>query len=364
MLGGTHATCTYKDSIKYADSIVVGEAEVIFPQLIDDFLTKKKLRKIYKNKNFVDLEKLPTIIPAYDLINLNRYYRDGLIRKSNHFQIEASRGCPMNCTFCTVKVKNGSIQRFKTISSVIDEIRFLKENYNARFFSFSDDNFLHNLERSKNLLKAISNEGMKFVAEISARIIDKPELIPLLKKAGCVTAFIGVESLNMESLRSVKKIHNKVQEYKEIFSLFNKYNIPVFPAFIFGFDYDDENVFSDVFQFLKSVNTQRAVFSILTPFPGTPLYRQFKKEKKIVTDNLSLYDVVHVVFQPNKLTKGQLQKGYWWLYQKYYSIKEISYRLFNGGMNALLYSLIVNLRIRNFVYKKIYPYNSGVKRII
>ncbi len=363
ILGGTHATCTFKNSLKYADSIVVGEAEYIFPQLIDDFLTMKKLKKIYKNENFIDLGKLPLTIPRYDLVDLNKYFKVGIIKKSNSFQIETSRGCPMQCTFCSVRVLHGLKPRFKTISSVINEIRFLKKRYNSNCFQISDDNFLANAQRSKNLLKELTKENIRFNCEFSTRILDKPDLIPLLKKAGCLSALIGIESINTDNLKFIKKTHNKVEEYKQLFSLLDKHDITALPVLMFGFDHDDINTFQNVFNFLKKLNVQRASFAILTPFPGTELHRIFKKEKRIINNNLSLYDCSYVVFQPRKLTVKQLQSKYWKLFKKYYGIREIFKRLIKSKKNEFIYSLVANFRFRNLVYRNIFPYNSGIKRI-
>ena len=363
VLGGTHSTCNYEECKKYADSIVIGEAEYNFKQLINDFLSNKKLKEAYRNSNFINLERLPTIIPRYDLININRYFRVGIIRKLNHYQLETSRGCPMQCTFCSVKIKHGSVPRFRSIKSVIEEIRILKKFYNAGSFSFADDNFAVNYHRTKNLLQELAKENIKFWCELSTNILNTPELIPLLKKAGCVTCFIGFESLNSNSLKSVKKYHNKIQNYAKLFNLLKKHDIPICAAFVVGFDYDDINTFNEIFNFLKKHNIQRPVFTILTPFPGTELYQQFKKEKRIITNNLSLYDASYAVFQPKRLTPNQLQEGYWRLYKKYYSLKEIFSRLVKAKKNDFIYSLFTNFRYRSLIYKNICPYNSGIKRI-
>lgn len=362
-LGGTHATCDFENSIKYVDSIVVGEAENAFEELIEDFLINKKLKNIYKNKNFIELKDTSTIIPRYDLINLNKYFRIGVRKKLNIFPFETSRGCPMNCNFCTVRITHGTKIRYKPISNIIKEIKFLKDHYNASYFSFTDDNFLFNYERSKDLLNALSKENIRFFCEISTRIIDMPNLIPLLKKAGCVTALMGIESINSESLNAINKLHNEVTEYKRLFFLFNKYQITLLGSFIFGSDYDNNFVFSDVFKFLKDNNVKRAIFNILTPFPGTELYRQLKKRGRIINHNLSLYDICHVVYNPIKLTKKQIEEGFWKLYRKFYSLKEIIIRLFKSDKSNLIYLLFADLRFRKLVYKKIYPYSSGIKRI-
>ena len=174
---------------------------------------------------------------------------------------------------------------------------------------------------------------------------------------------MGIETINKNNLKAVKKIHNKIEQYKNIFMLFNKNEIPVFPGFVFGFDYDDIGVFPGVIEFLNNSNVQRALFSILTPFPGTELYRQLKNEGRITNNNLSLYDVCHAVFQPKKMSKNQLEEGFWNIYKKYYSIKEIGKRLFKEKNNEFLYSIITNLKFRKLTNKRIYPYNSGLKRI-
>ena len=362
VLGGTHVTCTYNDCLEYADSIVVGEAEYAFEHLIDDFLTGKKIKKIYKNDNFINLEKSKPTILDYSLININKYSKIGIFKKSYYFVIETSRGCPMNCTFCTVKKIHGNIQRFKPISSVIDRIRYLKQYYDAVYFNIIDDNFLLSGDYYTELLKELSKENIKFHCEISTQIVRKFELLHLLKKAGCISVFIGFESLNEANLKSVNKYHNKIKEYKEIFTQFKKYDIKICPAFMFGFDNDDINVFSNVIDFLNTVSIQRAIFSILTPFPGTELYTKILKEKRIITNNLSLYDGAKIVFKPDNLTPDQLQEGYWRSYQELYNFKNIFKRLADSNKKDFIFSLCINLRFHHLVNKRIVPYSSGIKR--
>jgi len=362
VLGGTHVTCTSNESIKYADCIVVGEGEHTFPQLIDDFLRKKKLKKIYKNKDFINLEKEFTL-PKYDLIDSNKYFKIGFVKKTNMFQIESSRGCPMKCNFCAVRKTHGPRIRYKSIDNVIKEIRFLKKMYNANFFSFTDDNFLYHYGRSKMLLQELSKENIKFFCEVSTTIINKPELIPLLKKAGCTTALIGFESINTNTIHSIGKTHNKVERYANLISLFNNNNISILASLILGFDEDDINIFSSVLNFLKRNNIPRVLLNILVPFPGTELYNKFSNSNRIINNNLSLYDACHVVFQPKNLAINQLENKFWELYKKFYSIKEIFGRLTKLSITDWVYLLSANLRFRKLVYNNLYPFNSGIKRI-
>lgn len=363
VLGGTHATCNHGEALKHADAVVSGEAENSFPRLIDDFLSGRGLKKIYKGETCVDLEKAPVLIPRYDFVDLGRYIKTGFFKKTNMFQIESSRGCPMNCIFCTVRYTHGTALRHKAVSSVIEEVRFLKKNYGARFFSFADDNFLFHYERSKNLLTELARENIGFFCEVSTRVLDKPDLVPLLKKAGCVSALIGVESVNPDVLASVKKTHNKVAEYNRLFELFEKHRVPALASFIFGFDSDDENSFSGVLKLLKQARIQRAVFNILTPFPGTGLYQQYQSAGRILEKNLSLYDICHVIFKPVRMTKQQIEEGFWRIYRKFYSMKEIIARILKARLKDMAYLFFANLRFRGLVYKKSYPYSSGVKRI-
>jgi len=363
VLGGTHASCNSDIALKYADSVLIGEAEEIFSELIDDFLTNKKLKKIYKKVDFKSGESIKPTFPDYNLIDLDKYIKMGVLKKSPYFAIETSRGCPMQCTFCSVRHFHGKVLRYKSIEDVIKEIRYLKSSYNTSFFSITDDNFLFNYDRSRELLTALAKEDINFHCEVSTQILNHTDLLPLLKRAGCVSALIGFESLNTENLKFVKKFHNDVTKYKEIFEVFSKNKIPLFPSFMFGFDYDTEESFEEVMDFLRKVIVQRAVFGLLTPFPGTELYDFISQEGRILTQDLSLYDGGHMVFQPKCMSKEKLTEKYWDLYKEFYSYKEIFRRLKKASKRDFLFSLLLNIKFHNIVKHNRVPFASGRKRI-
>ena len=150
---------------------------------------------------------------------------------------------------------------------------------------------------------------------------------------------------------------------KIVDAVFKEYDIPICPGYIFGFDNDDKNTFQEAFDFLKKFKVQRVALTILTPYPGTKLYEQFKKEKRIINNDLSLYDCSNTVFQPKKMSINNLTEEYWKLNRRFYSIKEIFSRLIKAKKSEFLYSLITNFRFRSLVYQNINQYNSGIKRI-
>ncbi|MDD2709762.1 MAG: radical SAM protein [Verrucomicrobiae bacterium] len=363
IMGGTHVTCNPEDSAPHADALVVGEAEHNLPLLIQDFLSTRKLRPVYRQEKHVDFTQIKPTVPAYDLVDLDRYMKIGLFRKTNYFALETGRGCPMNCGFCAVRITHGNRLRFKPISQVIDQIRLVKKQYNGRLFTITDDNFLFDEDRATELLKAMVPEKINFFCETSTHIVERPHLLPLLKQAGCISLFIGFESINQKNMSLLHKNHNQVDRYREIFGLLKKQEIPVVASFMLGLDEDDESVFDQLGDFLDSVCLRRAMIGIVTPMPGTAFHRQIRQEGRILNDDLSLYDGCHVVFRPRQMTPERLHAGWTATQKRHYSWNSICKRLSQTQARDFIYTLIMNAVIRNHVYHGRMPYHSGIKQI-
>jgi radical SAM superfamily enzyme YgiQ (UPF0313 family) len=188
-------------------------------------------------------------------------------------------------------------------------------------------------------------------------------LLPLLKKAGCVSLFIGFESVNQTNMTLVRKTHNKVSEYRDIFKLLEKHDIPVVASFMMGLDGDDESIFDTTLDFLNSVTFRRAMIGINSPMPGTATYRRYREEGRILTDDLSLYDGGHVVFQPKGMTPEQLQAGWQRMQVRQYSWRSIFRRLRKTPGKDFVYTLAMNAAIRKSVYRGRMPYHTGIKLI-
>ncbi len=363
VLGGTHATCASLEAAAVADSVVVGEGEGLFEELIADTLSGGGIKREYKREGFLDLEKEMYIEPDYSLLDLPRYMKVGPFSKSNIFPIQTSRGCPMNCAFCSIHITGGRTPRHRPIGNVVNEILFLKREYGARYLGLYDDNLTADAHRFKELMTELSKLDIKFWCQISSVTARNPEMIELLAGAGCVSALVGIESINRSSLEEVSKSFNDVRTYREMFALFRRCGLTAMASMIFGFDHDNEDVFSESVAFLNSCGVPRALFNVLVPFPGTRLHEAMTAEGRILETNLSLYDVAHVVFAPKLMTRDDLQEGFWRAYRQFYSMGPIARRVARRSERSRFYVLFGSLTFRRQIRKRVFPYSSGYRRI-
>ncbi len=363
VMGGVHVTCNPATSAPHADALVLGEAEGVFPALIDDFLATGKLKPVYGGDPAMRGDSFDSPLPNYDLLDMDRYFKIGLFRKSNYFSLETSRGCPMSCDFCSVRLSHGPKVRQRPIASVIATIRHVRERYGGRYFLLADDYFLFDKEHARELLKAMAREDIRFFCESSVRVAEHEDLFPLLKAAGCVAVFLGVESVDQGSLASVNKKHNKVANYQEVFRAFDRRRIPVVASIIFGLDEDDATIFDRTLAFLETVKLQRTMFGIATPLPGTAFYERCRQDGRLITDDWTRYDGTHAVFRPRKMTPEELETGWARAQRQYYSLPAISRRLRAARREEFAYTLAMNLTLRRRVCKGQCVYHSGMKRI-
>jgi len=188
---------------------------------------------------------------------------------------------------------------------------------------FIDDNLIGNLRWTESLLDALENKKLVWHAAVSANLVHHPDLIARMAQCGCRSLFIGFESINTESIKSVNKKQNKIPEYETLIQLLHKNNIMVNASLVFGFDDDDEDVFKKTLEWLIKNGVETMTGHILTPYPGTVLYKKIKSEKRIACNNLAKYNTSQVVFQPKNLTEKQLYEGYIKMYKDFYSMKNI-----------------------------------------
>ena len=298
VLGGIHPTALPEEAKKYADSIVMGEAEGVWPQLIED-AKKGDLKPFYRQEGYTTLSNIP--IPRRDILPPRGYLPLDVV--------QVTRGCPFRCEFCSVQKFFGETYRFRPISEVVEEVRRLRH----RWMLFNDDNIIGNHSYSKELLTALIPLKKKWFGQASLSGLKAIENAELLAKSGCNSLFIGFESLSKKNLAASKKFQNDPSEYREIIDALHRFGIAICGSFVFGFDEDDPSVFEETVSFSIQTKLFSAIFMILTPYPETAFYHRVKNEGRLVHDQWWLLknpedSAPH--FIPKKMTGQTLREGW------------------------------------------------------
>jgi len=346
VLGGIHPSMLPYEAIQHADAVVIGEAENVWRNLIEDF-RKNKLQLFYKSSQLSKLENLPT--PRWDLLKNGKYF---------YHTIQTTRGCPYDCEFCTVKAMSGGKYRYKPVKDTIKEVETLLDIEKKLFF-FVDDNFIGNRKHTKELLRELISLKIVYFAQVSINLARDEKLLSLLAGSGCRKVIIGFESLVSDNLKQMEKDKSyKVEQYAEEIMRIQSSGIEIQGFFMFGYDFDDESVFEEMLEFINSSYLSEAVLSILTPLPGTRLFQRFDKEGRLLYNDWRKYDGRHVCFKPKLMSPGALQNGYNWAMQQVNSYEAIFKRLRgvwnlwnknNVRLQDRISPIIVNLGINDVV---------------
>lgn len=345
VLGGMHASALPDEALAHADSVVVGEAEGLWPVLLRDFECGQ-LRRLYRHENGrPTLDGLPP--PNWELYRSKHYL-------PVHF-VETTRGCPLDCEFCAVTTAFGGSFRNRPREEVLAELRALRPFdgwltlKNCVFFV--DDNLISNRAYARGLLERLGEFKLKWFSHASLNIASDPDFLRLCQRTGCIGLFIGFESLSPETLRAVGKHPNRPQDYLEAVRRIHDHGIGLAAAFVFGFDSDDQGVFDRTLDFAVRAKVEVAQFSLLTPYPGTRLYQRLQAEDRLLTRDWSRYDLNHVVYQPKQLSPDQLFAGFCRVLGEAYSWRGIFQRLW--GTTAY----------KNFFYPLNFGFRQGVRRL-
>ncbi|MCK4423078.1 MAG: B12-binding domain-containing radical SAM protein [Candidatus Omnitrophica bacterium] len=315
VLGGIHPSMLPDEAITHADVLVTGEAEGVWGELINDY-KKGRLKQFYQCLEKPDLSELP--IPRWDLLKNDLY---------NIHSLQTTRGCPYDCEFCSVKAFLGNKYRCKPIDKIIEEVKTLIGLSRKRIF-FTDDNFIGNKKRAKELLKVLGSFKISYYIQASLDLAKDEELLKLLAQTGCNGIFIGFESVSETAIKQMNKaFSNKVPDYLESVRKIQSYGMGIQSSFIFGYDSDDISIFKKTVDFIQSAGLEMATFHILTPFPGTKLYERLNNEGRILHRDWGKYDGSYVCYKPTLMSAEALQNGMIWAKQKVYSYENIFERL-------------------------------------
>lgn len=332
VLGGVHPSLYPEEAMQYADTIAIGEAEDTWALLLRDF-QKGQMKSVYRTIHRHSLAGLP--IPRRDLLKRNAYLTTNTI--------QTTRGCPFRCDFCSVTDFFGKTYRCRPIPEVIQEIETLNLN---RPLVFVDDNIIGRPQYAQELFEAITPYKVRWGSQCSINLANHPKLMEAAKKSGCVAMFIGIESISQQNLDEVHKNVNHVEQYYEAIKRIHDSGIAINAGMILGMDHDDESVFERTLEFLEKTKIEYATFHILTPVPGTPLYRRMETEGRIIDRDWSKYNGGYTVFRPKLMSPEALEEGYYWTYRQFYSMRSIYKRVVEMNIETF-YKLALN-----FAYKR------------
>ncbi len=311
VIGGIHATLLPYEVKQYCDAVAIGEAEEIWPEIIED-LRLGRLKDIYRASGPCDMSSSP--IPRYDLAKDKGHDR---------YWVNTTRGCPFKCSFCCSSAVFGSKYRYKPVDQVIAEVEHILRIHGKRkpsLICFSDDNMFVNRARAKEIMKRLVPLKIRWFAQTDVSIADDEEMLALLKESGCAVLFIGFESLSRASLDALgnRLKANYVESYSRAIASIQAHCIGVMGAFIVGLDNDDTTCFDKIADFVIDNHLLLAQISILTPLPGTPLREQLAREKRLLPTDWSRYSMTEVNFLPKRMTVDQLSEGIVRIYARIY----------------------------------------------
>ncbi len=366
IMGGPHVTYLTDEALGHADFVIRGEGERALMRFIDvwesgsDYsdvpnLSYKKDGVIIHNPmqpHCKELDELP--YPDFSLA------RGGIKRIAGQkiIPIQTSRGCPFDCSFCSVTGMFGKNYRYRSTAHIMGELRQYDQPGN--FIFFYDDNFTANRRRARDLLEAMIAEGFRFQwsTQVRVDVAKDIELVRLMKKAGCHTVFIGFESVNPESLKEMKK-KQTIGEIESAIKVLKENKIHIHGMFVHGFDEDSWASVEETVAFAKRVQLTSYQFMILTPLPGSDFYRKMYEAGRILTTDWSLYDTHHVVFKPKNFSPPELQWAQIYSHKRLYSFLEISKKIIHGNLVSLGLSIYAHRLNRNWQKK-----NSGYLKMI
>ncbi len=321
VMGGITVSSLVEQAGKFCTSVVVGEGEPLWPEVLDD-LERGQLKPVYRHPSSGQFDLRDAPMPRFDLLDPSKY---------NRLTVQTSRGCPHKCEFCASSILLTSRYKLKPVEKVIAEIREIKKMWPRPFIEFADDNSFVHREHYKHLLRELAQERVRWFTEADVRVAEDDELLGLIRDSGCQQILIGLESPRRASLDGVELKNNwKVRQqdyYREAIAKIQSYGITVNGCFILGLDADTPEVFDDVLAFVRESGLYEVQVTFMTAFPGTPLYHRLKAEGRIIRDKAwELCTLFDINFTPKNMSVVQLQNGFLNLVKELYSAEETQTR--------------------------------------
>lgn len=314
VLGGIHATVLPEEAKDHFRSVAAGEAEDIWPRVLKDW-GKNDLRPFYRPEAAVDLSAVPP--PRYDLLDRERY---------STIWVQATRGCPHDCSFCVASKIFGKSYQVRPIDRVIRDIETVKELWKSPNISFADDNLFVKRQYARDLIHELRGLNIRYFVQSDISIAEDDELLKALRDSNCGMIFIGFESVTASALKGINKDRSKyryLNRYSGLIQKIQTMGIGVYGAFIIGFDQDTPETIERLGDFIASNHLYASQITILTPYPGSRVREELAAEGRLLAKDWSHYNCTEVTFLPRRLSPEQLQRAYNRLHQRVYGPEQL-----------------------------------------
>jgi radical SAM superfamily enzyme YgiQ (UPF0313 family) len=322
VMGGYHATLIPEEVQEHADAVVVGDAEPVWDRLLND----ARAGRLHSSYDGRGRRELVNLRPRRSIFDKRNY--------QNITLVEYARGCHFKCDFCSITAVHRAGQNHRPARDVAAE---MEESGSRRFF-IVDDNIVSQPVKARELCREITPLDIRWVGQASIHIASDDELLEMMVASGCCGLLIGMESIDVDNLAAMGKEWNNAQtSYEASLRQFRKHGLAVYGTFVFGYDADDRQVIEQSVQFAREQQLFLAAFNHLVPFPGTPLYRRLREQRKLLQDKWWLDPegrVGDVVFRPARMHPAELQDGCLWARRKFYSWGSILDRMMDRKANA------------------------------
>jgi radical SAM superfamily enzyme YgiQ (UPF0313 family) len=304
ILGGLHVTLMPDEAARHADVIVIGEAEPVWKTVIEDLRRGKTRPRYDARATTFDFAESP--MPRFDLLDISQY---------NRLTIQTQRGCPYSCEFCAASIRLNPKFRTKPIDRVMAELHAIKEIWEHPFIEFADDNTFADKRHGLALAEALEGEGVRWFTETDISVADDPKLLKALSRSGCAQILIGLESPQTSALAGVEQKGNwkqrQVNRYKDAIARIQDAGVTVNGCFVLGLDHSDTSSFDAVYDFVEETGLYEVQVTLMTAFPGTPLYQRLVREERILQDGAwELCTLFDVNFQPKMMSVKELETGF------------------------------------------------------
>jgi radical SAM superfamily enzyme YgiQ (UPF0313 family) len=303
VLGGVHPSLLPGECLEHVDSVVIGEGEYVWPDVLRD-AEKRALKRTYEADRLTDMADVP--IPRRDLLDEPSWFAT----------LQATRGCPNKCRYCYLPSVPWGEFRKRPVELVTEEVSRLKQ----KLIFLVDDNIFADREYALSVFRAMKPFRKTFSIQIPTTITDDDEMLDAMAEAGCFNVQIGFQSFNRKSLEWASVDHNRVEKYRTLIDKLHARNILATAFLMFGFDSDGPDTFGGTVEMVKRIGLDDANCYILTPYPGTSLHAQFEREGRLLDGKRrTQFGWSHAVFRPKLMSPEELERGVQRTYDRLYT---------------------------------------------